>query len=506
MRMPTVPSLRALVALAGLAALPSAALAQWNPPMPIVTTAQDEETGPGSFALDGNDRFHLVWVERTPGTTTSRILFRRGRPGNWDPDVEIAPPGEHYEPHLAVHLNGSSHVVWITGSTNAADIRYATDASGSWVTESLTSNATGDFGPAIAVDGDDRPHVVWAGWDPSRQKGKIFYARRDPSGWTTKILAASYIGDYWMGAQPSIAVTGDGVPQIAYRASNYQSYRVDHATNVTGPWTYQALPTPNLEDFSSSIRCDPYGILHLAIGGHEGWGMPAHVHFATSLDRGVTWSTRTLVSGSHSAAAPVLAVDPYGLDRVAWEETSGNFYTGTIFQATNQTGSWTNAPVTGPAENYKPSLAVDGSGFSHVFYTFQLQTPPFPNDLYYVSNAQPTVTVTMSPAASTTIPRGGTLPIDVTVSNETPMPQTIEFWMTGINARNGNERFVPSSRLGFPNPLRGTIPAGATVTRRIELSIPASAPTALFTLTASVGNAAAVTYLDRASLWARIVP
>jgi hypothetical protein len=54
--------------------------------------------------------------------------------------------------------------------------------------------------------------------------------------------------------------------------------------------------------------------------------------------------------------------------------------------------------------------------------------------------------------------------------------------------------------------LRGTIPAGATVTRRIELSIPTSAPTALFTLTATVGNAAAVTYLDRASLWARIVP
>jgi hypothetical protein len=157
-------------------------IAQWNPPVPITATEAVEETHIGTAAIDGNDRFHLTWAERPAGGSLQRILFVEGTPGRWGTTREIAPEGENWTPDLAAHPNGSSHLVWVRGMLERTEIWYATNASGVWVSERLTNNAWTDVYPAVAVDGDDLPHVAWAGFSSQHQQGKIFYATKNASG------------------------------------------------------------------------------------------------------------------------------------------------------------------------------------------------------------------------------------------------------------------------------------------------------------------------------------
>jgi len=493
--------------VAVLVAFPVTAIAQWNPPLPITANSREETVYRGSTALDGNDRIHFVYTDRASGGSLNRILYLEGMPSSWGSPIVLVPAAEQYVPDLAVHPNGTTHIVYQKGIGNSAEIRYLTNATGAWVDEAITTNAVPDHSPAVAVDGDDRPHVAWAGFDTQSGKGKIFYARREAGTWTVQRIAASYLGDYWIGAMPRISVSVGGIAQIAYRAGNYLSYRVDHANKVSGSWQIQTLPTENAEDFACSIRTDPYGVVRIATSGADGFGLPARTHFRASFDRGVTWTPATRVSGSYSAAGPVLVVDWFGISHIAWEETAGNFYTGTIFHATDASGSWFNEAITGPDENFQPSPTVDGSGFVHVLYQNQVYSGGnYTTEVYYLSNATPTVNVSLAPQGPTAVPRGGSLPIDVTVSNGTPIPRTFDVWWTGIHADTGAEIPVPSQLLGIPNPVHGTLGAGKSATRTVVARIPASAPTGIFTLTLTAGNHAAGSFLDRASLVVKVLP
>jgi hypothetical protein len=301
-------------------------------------------------------------------------------------------------------------------------------------------------------------------------------------------------------------VSLDGAPQVSYRGGDYGQYRIHHAQKLGASWRIQPLATGNPEDYASTLRTDPYGVTHIAMSGNSGPGTRARVFHARSLDRGYTWSLPTLVSGPYSAAGPVLGIDWNGNVHLAWQETTGSLYRGRIFHSTDRGGPWLHQAVTGTDEHFRPSLVQDGSGSSHIFYTRSTYDGTFHNEVYYVSDRAPTVTVSMVPLGSTSVPRGGTLPLEITVTNETSSAATVDFWMTGILAATGNERLLPSSVLDFRHPIRGRVPAGATFTRTVTLRIPPTAPARLFLLTASVGDRAAGTYADRASLAVRVVP
>jgi hypothetical protein len=213
-----------------------------------------------------------------------------------------------------------------------------------------------------------------------------------------------------------------------------------------------------------------------------------------------------LATGTYSGTSPVLGIDWYGAARIAWEEVSGNILTGRILHTTNETGSWASEPITGLEENYSPSLAVDGSGASHVLYVNMENLVADSTEVLYLTNSAPVLTLSMVPQGETAIPRGESLFLDITATNETAGPVTTDFWLTGIVAATGGEFKIPPALLNIPNPIHGTIPAGVTVQGTVRIDIPMQAPTVLFTVAGSLGDYAQETYLDRAAVSVRITP
>ncbi len=495
--------------LAGLfmAVVANTAPGQWNPPERITNNSFDETTFPGSLAIDGNDLIHAAWKQSDSGTGDKKIVYTTRREGIWEPAVEIpssVPDCTH--PDLAVHVNGSAHLVWMQGTGDLGDIFYGTNTSGSWVAERITNNATTDLDPVVAVDGDNIPHAAWAGFDQSSGEGKIFYANRSSGSWAVTVLSGSSIGSFWTGADPRISVSQAGVVQITYRGGDYGTYHIHHATNLSGGWIIQVLTSGNGNDFTSSVRTDYANRCFLAMSGNDGWGMPGSVYSTESADEGASWAAGELASGGYSAAGAVLGTDWKGKMHLAWMETSGNMYTGTIFYSTNRDGSWTSETIATQDENSGPSIVVDGSGGVHVLYVNTKYSGGLVSEVYYLTDSGPGLTLSMLPNGSTVVPRGGALDLDLVVKNETGNAISADFWVTAIPAASGAEALVPSQFLKIPNPAHGTIPAYAVFTGTDILTIPLSAPIGLFTLTGNLGNYTADTYIDRSAVSFRIIP
>ncbi|MFQ6104337.1 MAG: hypothetical protein ACE5OP_08600 [Candidatus Glassbacteria bacterium] len=481
--------------------------AQWGQPERITFNDYEEWTNPGSVAIDGNDLIHLTWTRENPDSGGQQVIYMEGTSGGWGEIIALTAGNLICsKPDIAVHTNGSSHVVWLRGSGDAGEVYYATNASGSWITERVTFNGTTDVHPVVAVDGDNIPHVCWAGFDTQSGEGKIFYGNRSSGSWEVEALTDSYIGDFWTGAAPSISVSQNGVVQIAYRGGNFGDYHIHQATNASGEWTIQELPSSNTEDFNSWVLTDYYGACYLAMSGNDGWGFPYHVYHTQSSDRGLTWSPRELATGTYSATTPVLGVDWYANSHITWEEVSGNMLTGTIFYSTNQSGSWSSQQITGEWENYSPSLAVDGSGGVHVFYVNSEGLVGDSTEVFHLTNSTPTVTLSLIPMGETVIPRGGSLSLDVTVTNVTDTTITGDLWFTGIVAASGVEFRVPPSYFNIPNPLHGSIQGGRIIHGTVRIDTPENVPWGLFTLVGSLGDYEEGIYLDRVAVSVRIVP
>lgn len=116
---------------------------------------------------------------------------------------------------LAYDSLGNPHISYVdlTGATTAT-VRYATRVDEAWeivdVTQ-LTAVLPGFTGARritqVAIDGDDRPHIVYG------DESMVGYARHDGPAWTTETVAAA--GELRLGQLVSFALSPDGRPHLA---------------------------------------------------------------------------------------------------------------------------------------------------------------------------------------------------------------------------------------------------------------------------------------------------
>jgi hypothetical protein len=93
---------------------------------------------------------------------------------------------------LVADLDGFLHAAYVAeGEGSAAAIRYATDASGNWVSEEV---APGQLPGAIAVDASGRPHIVFLQAsieDPFRGELRARFRNQDPVAAVPSITSRS---------------------------------------------------------------------------------------------------------------------------------------------------------------------------------------------------------------------------------------------------------------------------------------------------------------------------
>lgn len=240
--------------------------------------------------------------------------------------------------------------------------KYATNASGSWVTETVPS--PGDLGedPSIALDRSDKVHISYSG------SNGLMHTTGASGSWVTDTVDSS-------GRHSSIALDSKDKVHISYAGTSGLMY----ATNASGSWEIETL--------------DPVDVWHTAIAVDS--SDRVHISYSDNTNYLLKYATNS------SGAWVITAVDfiPYGDISIALDSLDkvhvsyhGLDWRKLLIYATNSSGSWVarildieeSSPGIGCREY--PSIALDSSDKVHIAYGLGAVDYPH-SELRHLTNA-----------------------------------------------------------------------------------------------------------------------
>ncbi|MCX7943382.1 MAG: hypothetical protein N2746_02595 [Deltaproteobacteria bacterium] len=210
-----------------------------------------------SLAIDSNGKIHISYHDTSNG---GDLKYTNNINGFWlstvvdDGGVTNANVGR--DSSIAVDKNGFIHISYYD-ATNA-DLKYATNISGSFVT--YTIDSTGNVGQytAIALDANGYPVISYYDGAPNNNlKVAIF----DGVNWSTTV-ADSHVNN--VGLYTSISIDANNKIHIAYYDATI--YRIKYATNKYGSWQNFIIDTEGrlgTNGFTTGIFATPSGMVHI---------------------------------------------------------------------------------------------------------------------------------------------------------------------------------------------------------------------------------------------------
>ena len=135
---------------------------------------------------------------------------------------------------------------------------YATDASGSWVTSTIDHAYQSVLGwyTSIAVDSEDKIHISYfnntlGGYD-------LKYATDASGSWVTEVLdSAGVVGKY-----TSLAIDSNDNMHICYYDETNTALK--YATDASGSWSYETIDDDGAVGWETSMAVDSDDSLHIS--------------------------------------------------------------------------------------------------------------------------------------------------------------------------------------------------------------------------------------------------
>lgn len=234
---------------------------------PVALSPATAYAGFPSLDVDSRGRLHLVWYgirqastgQSTPHGGIYEIYYvqhdgRWGRPEWISPGVPDA-----INPALAVDANDRVHVVWFQSDGRAYQVIYTMRApAGVWTTPvALTSGDQPSTKPTLAVDSAGTVHTVHVVWE---QNGAVYYLRGTPGRWRAPQRVSETGRDPTVGlwARGVFVLWGDG-GSVSLRAFD----RIWQPIRSLGPGDY-----PNAAPWRSGADSGPWAAWTTTSGAH----------------------------------------------------------------------------------------------------------------------------------------------------------------------------------------------------------------------------------------------
>ena len=243
-----------------------------------------------AIAIDGNNRIHVAWTDRT----SSSSMINRLRYTTFDTatntwsgsietidgalDVSLDGGGQGMQSvALALDANAVPHIVYLRKSTSDTErhIYYRNRISGSWSTATRLDD-TIDYGanqkawhPNLAFDTAGRILAVWERGSFNRDNdGTIFGRVRETNGtWQAAVnISGSNAARVTIDQSTSLVITPDNHYHIAWISSPADYIRYQYSSNLGQSWSFnnpaggtQATHNPSLGYTNGKLRIYGHG-------------------------------------------------------------------------------------------------------------------------------------------------------------------------------------------------------------------------------------------------------
>ena len=259
---------------------------------------------------------------------------------------------------LALDSNNKVHVAYYDQANT--NLKYATNASGSWIASTIDS--TGDVGnyASIAVDSNDKVHMSY--YD-SGGNSDLKYATNTSGSWIYTTLDS----DGSVGAATSIAIDSNDKVHISYADATGKGVGGDlnYATNTSGSWVVSTIDFTSGVGNSTSIALDSRNNAHISYVADYSI-VPRYLKYATNASGSWVHTDVDYATGYEDGGS--IAVD--GNDNVY---ISYSFFADLDYvkYATNASGSWVTAAILESISSGGggTSVTISGNGMPYIIYS-----------------------------------------------------------------------------------------------------------------------------------------
>jgi hypothetical protein len=304
-----------------------------------------DDTFRHSMVLDSAGHVHIGFQDSSSG----ELRYATNLSGSWETQStsDNTENRWHRSVSTATDSDGHIHICSIAGVASDR-VLYTSNASGMWKTELVAENLGLDSAYAsIAVDVSGYVHIAFHNHD-SGEGDDLWYATNRLGDWFSKKVSSGGLG-------ADIVADNQSHSYVSYNNDGLQL-----ATNKGGEWM-----TTQVDSWArdrTSLLLDGLGRLHVAYIDAD------HMKkYATNASG--DWET-TLVdsqSSSFGSSDVALALGPEGAVHMAYVELmedSGS----EIHYATNQSGSWRSAHLEKADRAVNPQLAVSEQNTAHLTF------------------------------------------------------------------------------------------------------------------------------------------
>ncbi len=230
-----------------------------------------------------------------------------------------ANPRDDTSPDMRIDYRDAAHIVYQSYDGTDNDVKYATNASGAWVTESVTDDGLNDVDPRLRLDSNGHAHLAWAHWDG--RDYEVCYATNRTGAWVIQQLTDNEVDD----TRPSIAMSESPELFGIDAASDTVAWAVGakgtvlKTTNGGATWTRQA----------SGVDVTLYAVA--AADANTAWAVGEEGTVIHTTNGGTTWNPQN--SGTANTLLGVTAADADTAWAVGFE--------GTVLHTADGGANWT---------------------------------------------------------------------------------------------------------------------------------------------------------------------
>ena len=237
---------------------------------------------------------------------------------------EVAYAGEGPSaPSVAVDSEDRIHVVWAENSEGGSRLSYITSEDGeNWSAVSLITEETGDdYGwemPSVTADFYGGLHVIWQrGLQNTDDRQRVLYISSPAGeGWDSERTAIDYLPEV-MQQWPALTVDSRGDIHAVWS----QERMIRYSRNEEGQWSAPV----NIGDPGDQLARDPsiavcpQDNIHILWSGNDSQ-LIFEKRYSVSQDRGISWSAPEYIIGKlgHNQSRPSLAADREGNLHAVW--------------------------------------------------------------------------------------------------------------------------------------------------------------------------------------------
>lgn len=240
------------------------------------------------------------------------------------------------------------HALWVAGVSDGY-LLYSQHTAQGWSNpQRITPIGFNARYAALAVDRQNRAQVAYTAQDNGAY---IYYTGATATGWLTPTIVSPQLPDYPYASTPHLAVDAQDRLHIVWQGlpdSSTTQFAIYYRTGNGQQWSaIQQLSTPGQATNAPRVAVDPAGHIHVVW-----YGVDEQEIYYTQND-GAGWTAPLNISQTPLpvpkqtiiSQGPDLAIDAAGAVHVGWLESSNGSYLDAVYYATNRNGQWTVEPV-----------------------------------------------------------------------------------------------------------------------------------------------------------------